>query len=1369
MSDREFKSQVKDLGEGSTSRCGVLFDFPMPPKFCREGRSSAHDRYVACVLGPTVAALLLLAGASAASGQDTRPAYLTDQELLVYELQIPPDPPEAELYSFFYTRSCDGSAACDCDILTDDVDLNGDGRLEDAEDSCIAIRDGDGDMTFDVVQDDNANGVADLVDPDWRGGGPGTNLVPSVVHALSQVLPVYREDWGFEEPNWAGVPREVWLYDFPQPAFRSDAVGLAHSDGSRVELDAQHLRDDASNLPRTVMAHEAWHMTQYAHAWSKSLSGDWGVEGQARMVEDRVLPDLDTDPSSPFLLSARAYLQNPTWVVGETIDEADVNQAYGLLGASYDAALWWSYLLEQAGNDHVGTSGEGMDFVKGVFDLREQLQTGGLTAVDLTLRDRIGRGFDDVFWDFTIANYAKDLDVDGLAPEALDGRDPTAVLRHREELEDPGLPVMSFGSVAREAFDATQLSAAVGGVVDAMQPSVSDPDAMSTYGAKYVEAELPDPATCPLVTWEVLNFEGEPLMHSLLVIAADTDGNFRDELVALARHRGDNFSRGVLNRPEYRRLVGIVATGGNRAGFTWEARCSDGPTVDIVEPTGTFPVAVGDPGEPGRFLVWLKVQDLPVTDSVTGLDWRRDFGVEVDQQPATILNGDEVQNQYWLLVQAPELPQRGPGSKVDLKVSLTGTNTTDMEASAIAYEVVSKDQVLVLDNSGSMINQSKLVSAQAAARLFADATQAQDQIGVVSFSNAAALEYDLTLVPDQDDAAGVRAVARQSIDGIAAANETSIGAGLFMGQAALNKAGIEGSDPWIVLLSDGIENRPPWAMDVVNNALGPTGTRVHAIALGTEADSALMRNIALVTCGQIMVDHCWQALDNDGLPLPMAIAAAPLPLPDLTNGLADIYRRAGETIANHQRLWQEESEGNQAFKVTVTDKGAKEAFLSFNWRDANRPISVAVTPPIGAIPFTYLSDGANHATFFTPELVAGDYTIQIGGSNEWIGSLSARIAQGVELHAFIDTLEEDRKVLEPVQLQVSLTGDNGPIAGASITADVYRFDGTQEVIELRDDGVAPHDDEPGDGVYGYSYDRVNGIELHNIVFDVAATGESFSRFQRLTYRPADTSRMDQDNDGLVDHWQARYDVVGGNRDPDRDGLVNRREMDLGTDPTHADTDRGGESDGSEVRHGRDPLAAGDDAIPPLADVRCDAQPEAATLRFDSRSEYSRVRVFRRIGNTGFASIGDFDASQGAVEDSGLVNKRTYRYVLQALGAGGAQGGYSAPILCQPREDPYPPAGHVVIDAGADTTSSTEVTLRFAQPVNANGLADIVQIKLSNTPDVFRQPWRPFATTLPWTIDPDPQTGWAYVYALFRDGQGNVSASVAADGIQYELQ
>lgn len=63
---------------------------------------------------------------------------------------------------------------------------------------------------------------------------------------------------------------------------------------------------------------------------------------------------------------------------------------------------------------------------------------------------------------------------------------------------------------------------------------------------------------------------------------------------------------------------------------------------------------------------------------------------------------------------------------------------------------------------------------------------------------------------------------------------------------------------------------------------------------------------------------------------------------------------------------------------------------------------------------------------------------------------------------------------------------------------------------------------------------------------------------------------DQDQDGMLDRWEATYGVQDPTADPDTDGLTNLEEFQKGTNPRVLDTDGDGLSDGEEV----DPLAIG---------------------------------------------------------------------------------------------------------------------------------------------------------------------------------------------------
>lgn len=282
-----------------------------------------------------------------------------------------------------------------------------------------------------------------------------------------------------------------------------------------------------------------------------------------------------------------------------------------------------------------------------------------------------------------------------------------------------------------------------------------------------------------------------------------------------------------------------------------------------------------------------------------------------------------------------------------------------------------------------------------------------------------------------------------------------------------------------------------------------------------------------------------------------------------------------------------------------------------------------------------------------------------------------------------------------------------------------------------------------------------------------ATGPGFTRYKRLTYRPVDTTRPDNNNDGLVDRWQARYGVINANADPHRDELTNVEEMNFGTDPTHADTDRGGETDGSEIDHGRNPLEADDDALFPVMDFWCHSEPGKAILQFNAHPDYDRIRVFRRTLGTPFTLMGEFKPVGGELADQGVTDGVNYLYFIQPLGTGNVRGAYGIRRHCQPDADPYAPDGQVYINNDEYETDSLQVILSIPQMYQEDGTAEITHIKLSNSRDVYNtSKWQAYVHTIPWTIDPDPKTSWAYVYVLLRDAAGNVSEQTVTDGIYY---
>ncbi len=155
-----------------------------------------------------------------------------------------------------------------------------------------------------------------------------------------------------------------------------------------------------------------------------------------------------------------------------------------------------------------------------------------------------------------------------------------------------------------------------------------------------------------------------------------------------------------------------------------------------------------------------------------------------------------------------------------------------------------RDIALVLDRSGSMGSEGKIDSLKSAVSIFLDilqATPSDERVSLATYSTTAT--KDMAMTSDLD--AVRRVVQRLPADGY-----TAIGQGLRIGSDSLE------SDPnsrafsekAIVLMTDGIENRPPNVMTIVPTCVSRNQV-VHTITFGSGADQGLMRLVASRTGG----------------------------------------------------------------------------------------------------------------------------------------------------------------------------------------------------------------------------------------------------------------------------------------------------------------------------------------------------------------------------------------------------------------------------------------------------------------------------------------------------------------------------------------
>lgn len=1175
---------------------------------------------------------------------------------------------------------------------------------------------------------------------------------------------------GFLDADFAGSTNHVLVFDCG-PHGGCDS-GNAPSD--RINMPAPMYIQSAESCLRLVEGHELFHHVQYAYITFGNWA-TWGtmpVEGTARMMQDKIYSDLDANAGCiTYRDTVNSLLGSP-------------NQS--IWNASYKSALFWNYMAEQYGAPAVEPS-PGINFVRRFWENAQANNASPdlVATIRETLHDfDTTATLENVFHDFTITNYTKDLDVSGLDD----------ALRYRYIDENDGVSG-SYDAVAR-AWSGT--------VPPTKGPTA---DSVVSWGAKYFEANIS--TECG----NVVGFLGEADVGdapgwSLVAIKG------ADHIDRLAKSVGNRFVRAFVNRQadRYTRLGAIVTGFDDAANYNYTFDCGNYKLV-INRPTSTYQAYAGLPDEPERFLVRVTVAAEFLGDAtVEGLeptDFQVYVGAEDPANQATVITGDYVSGEYWLVVQAPTKAAVGT---YDIRVRL-GDIVAARDA-AVLYEKRILDEMLVIDRSGSMslpAGNEKIVAAKSAASLYVDAASADDKVGLVSFSgdlvepnDDATLNRQLQDVTDPH-----RANLKTSIAGLVANGWTSIGDGI---QKALNEFPIRGSalgEDWIVLLSDGMENEATFWSAVKPNVLAQ-GVKVHTIALGPLTDQALLQAIANDTGGEyyyVDVSTAAPVAPLSNLTAPLAVGSSALPL-----RLGDSYTSAMETTYALQRLWETagvvDTRTTLNYNIELNEFDVRNGRFAVQWANAGTAVSLAIYRPDGS----QLVDNVNgvqiykHATdvvVHVPNMETGVWRMTLiatKSSTEFSATLSGRPYGGTDMKLWFKQRLPDSPYNAgvgrfypgaPVSVLAVLTDSKGPVRGANVVARIGHPDGSTEGLPLYDDGN--HDDgKANDGIYGNWYDKTtNGSPTgmpdspdyeirgsYEVV--VHATGinnreEKFDRLKKGAFQLFSGDRevdpnTDSDKDGLPDryerlHWCLNPKVFDSREDQDGDRLSSLEEyVKFGTDPCDADTDDGGETDGSEVNRGANPLDPRDDALPrpfPIEVIEwvpdhmppVKLLPNTNLVRFPVNKAYSLVRIERGDSPQGpFVRIAEIDPRNvnGLYYDEKLTNGQRYCY--RVIGVSRA-GGESTPsnVACgTPKDDPYQPIGGVLINRGAVYTTLIDVMLSF----HSND--DTVAVRVANTEaSLPRATWLNYVPEMKWTLSPDRQ-GHGQVFAQFRDKFGNIS-------------
>ena len=466
---------------------------------------------------------------------------------------------------------------------------------------------------------------------------------------------------------------------------------------------------------------------------------------------------------------------------------------------------------------------------------------------------------------------------------------------------------------------------------------------------------------------------------------------------------------------------------------------------EYVTPTGTEAVCLAAPFTSAGSLMenfWLR----PISEFCVASNHDPDGDTRQDA-----LRGEsswETMKHFFPNLTVPTgLPAAGP---------LTG-------AATIGWQVLQPEtrMVLVIDRSGSMAFPiDKINNAKAGAKIFTDLASTGDKLGIVSFSDTVTVDFPLTTIT-----AGTKAAAKTAIDRINAVGATNIGGGL---RAALNQiiaAGPQGCQQVIVLLTDGIHNSGEHPNSVLTD-LKAQGVIVHTVALGGDADPALLNAIAAQTSGHffsaasgadllaIFSTLFTESTENGGL-----ITGALQPI------LAGQTRDTSVTIDAH----------TPEAKFLITWPGIADVQLTLVAPDGK-----LITPATPAIQF---SSGSNYQLYAMTSVQAGQWIMRITGLGGGPVDVTAQ-ALGVSPEISFTAMSNKSSVVFPEPILVNaIPTALANVVGATVSGTVKRPDGSVVPITLLDDGLPAHGDlQASDGAYSalFSAFNQNGTYTFNL-------------------------------------------------------------------------------------------------------------------------------------------------------------------------------------------------------------------------------------------------------------------------------------------------
>ena len=383
------------------------------------------------------------------------------------------------------------------------------------------------------------------------------------------------------------------------------------------------------------------------------------------------------------------------------------------------------------------------------------------------------------------------------------------------------------------------------------------------------------------------------------------------------------------------------------------------------------------------------------------------------------------------------------------------------------------DVAFVIDKSYSMygtkINQAATAIGNVLGQLEND-----DELGIASYNHEAETNFPMTLVT----APAVLQTAANSLNNITITSLTSVGAGMLEGQNILSAASLVNAPQGMLLLSDGLENFSPMAMDAMSGI--PVSTDIYTIAFGSDADQNLMNTIATLTNG-----NYYYGSGGD-------LTAICEEIVTQMRGRDLVLKEAGTITQNNDMMLQ--------YPITVDQ--SDQIVFSLMWEHKNSSLDFHLFDPSGN-----LVDNESYILPGDMDIVSGvtQKFIRIKNPVEgiWTAKLESQfidtdyqeeayyfhVSTLSDLHMFTDLDQDDYFAGDEIQVTSNLIEAGNPVVEALVTADIYSLDSFIETIPLYDDGL--HNDvEANDGIYGNSSSPVDFEQTCTMIIKAQKSGEN---------------------------------------------------------------------------------------------------------------------------------------------------------------------------------------------------------------------------------------------------------------------------------------